>query len=118
MRCTRTRTIWSSRPRAALCGAVRNTKTWTPSVTGCTCGRQPSPAPDASAWIGSTCTTCNATIIQIGLAWQLHRSPLTLPIPGTTSIRHFKENIAAATIALEQDEVDEITSLVPENAED
>ena len=63
-------------------------------------------------------TKYDATIIQIGLAWQLHRSPLTLPIPGTTSIRHLKENLAAASIALEQDEVDEITNLVRENPED
>jgi pyridoxine 4-dehydrogenase len=60
-------------------------------------------------------TKYDSTVMQIGLAWQLHRSPLTLPIPGTTSIRHLKENLAAASICLEQDEVEELTNLVPED---
>lgn len=59
-------------------------------------------------------TKYNATIIQIGLAWQLHRSPLTLPIPGTTSLGHLKENLAAADISLDEEEVAELADLVPE----
>jgi aryl-alcohol dehydrogenase-like predicted oxidoreductase len=35
----------------------------------------------------------------------LHRSPTTLPIPGTTSIAHFEENLAAAAIRLDADEL-------------
>jgi pyridoxine 4-dehydrogenase len=68
----------------------------------------------ATAVLGRLAAKYDATVIQIGLAWQLHRSPLTLPIPGTTSISHLKENLAAANISLEPDEVEEITSLVPE----
>jgi aryl-alcohol dehydrogenase-like predicted oxidoreductase len=45
----------------------------------------------------------------------LHRSPLTLPIPGTTSADHLKENLDAAAIQLAADEVRAITTLVPEN---
>jgi len=37
---------------------------------------------------------------------------VTLPIPGTSSVMHVEENIAAAGIALTPEEVDEITSLV------
>jgi aryl-alcohol dehydrogenase-like predicted oxidoreductase len=41
-----------------------------------------------------------ATPRQIMLAWLLHRSPATLPIPGTLSLEHLKENLAAMNIAL------------------
>ncbi len=41
-----------------------------------------------------------ATMFQIGLAWLLHRSPAVLPIPGTSSLGHLEENVAAASIEL------------------
>ncbi len=53
----------------------------------------------------------NATPAQIALAWQLHRTERALPIPGTTSVEHLRENLAAAHISLSQDEVDAITAL-------
>jgi len=34
------------------------------------------------------------------MAWLLHRSPVILPIPGTSSLAHFEENIGAASIRL------------------
>jgi aryl-alcohol dehydrogenase-like predicted oxidoreductase len=43
---------------------------------------------------------------QIALAWLLHRSPAVLPIPGTLSIDHLRENLAALEIDLSADEVD------------
>ena len=58
----------------------------------------------------------SATPQQIALAWQLHRTRACLPIPGTTSLQHLTENLAAATIALSQDEVDAITGLSPEDS--
>jgi aryl-alcohol dehydrogenase-like predicted oxidoreductase len=43
---------------------------------------------------------------QIALAWLLHRSPAMLPIPGTSSLAHLEENVAAASIRLsEEDQV-------------
>jgi aryl-alcohol dehydrogenase-like predicted oxidoreductase len=45
-----------------------------------------------------------ATPEQIALAWLLRRSPATLPIPGTLSIEHLRENLAAASIELSDDE--------------
>jgi pyridoxine 4-dehydrogenase len=51
-----------------------------------------------------------ATPAQIALAWLLARSPAMLPIPGTSSIEHFEENLAAADIELSPDEVAEIGS--------
>jgi aryl-alcohol dehydrogenase-like predicted oxidoreductase len=52
---------------------------------------------------------------QIALAWQLHHSAVSLPIPGTTSLVHLKENLAALEIRLDPDEVTAITGLVPED---
>ena len=46
-----------------------------------------------------------ATPGQIALAWLLHRSPAILPIPGTSSIAHFDENLAAAAIRLVPDDL-------------
>ena len=42
----------------------------------------------------------HATQRQIALAWLLHRSPVMLPIPGTSSIAHLEENLAAGSIPL------------------
>ncbi|MBA2349894.1 MAG: aldo/keto reductase [Solirubrobacterales bacterium] len=42
---------------------------------------------------------------QVALAWLLHRSEVMLPIPGTGSVEHLRENVAAAELALTDDEV-------------
>jgi pyridoxine 4-dehydrogenase len=42
----------------------------------------------------------NATVSQLSLAWLLQRSPVILPIPGTTSVEHLEENIAASEVKL------------------
>jgi aryl-alcohol dehydrogenase-like predicted oxidoreductase len=47
----------------------------------------------------------DATPSQIALAWLLARSPVMLPIPGTGSVEHLEENLAAAVIELSEDEV-------------
>jgi len=41
-----------------------------------------------------------ATVSQLSLAWLLQRSPVILPIPGTTSVEHLEENIAASDVKL------------------
>jgi pyridoxine 4-dehydrogenase len=46
----------------------------------------------------------NATPAQIALAWLLKRSPTMLPIPGTLSLEHLKQNLAALEIELSDDE--------------
>jgi pyridoxine 4-dehydrogenase len=46
-----------------------------------------------------------ATPAQIALAWLLQRSPVMLPIPGTASIGHLEENVAAARICLSNEEM-------------
>ncbi len=40
------------------------------------------------------------TVGQLSLAWLLHRSPVMLPIPGTTSVEHLEENVAAGAVKL------------------
>jgi len=40
---------------------------------------------------------------QIALAWLLHRSPVMLPIPGTSSVEHLEENTAAAALDLDDE---------------
>jgi aryl-alcohol dehydrogenase-like predicted oxidoreductase len=49
-----------------------------------------------------------ATVSQISLAWLLHRSPVILPIPGTSSVAHLEENMGAANIVLSPEELAEI----------
>jgi aryl-alcohol dehydrogenase-like predicted oxidoreductase len=56
-----------------------------------------------------------ATAQQVALAWQLHRTGEALPIPGTASAQHLRENLDAATIGLTEEEVDAITALAAED---
>jgi len=48
------------------------------------------------------------TVSQLSLAWLLHRSPVILPIPGTSNVKHLEENLKAASVSLTQDEWDEV----------
>ena len=52
-----------------------------------------------------------ATAAQVALAWLLQHSPVTLPIPGTSSITHFDENVEAAKLELEEDELEALDEL-------
>jgi aryl-alcohol dehydrogenase-like predicted oxidoreductase len=54
-----------------------------------------------------------ATPAQIALAWLLHRSPATLPIPGTVVSAHLRENAASATIELSREEMDSLERFRP-----
>ncbi len=54
-----------------------------------------------------------ASPIQIALAWLLRRSPIMLPIPGTSSIEHLEQNVAAASLRLAEEEYEELSG-VPE----
>jgi aryl-alcohol dehydrogenase-like predicted oxidoreductase len=52
-----------------------------------------------------------ASPAQLALAWLLHRSAVMVPIPGTASVAHLEENVAAARIELSADEVQELGAL-------
>ena len=52
-----------------------------------------------------------ATPHQVVLAWLLARSPSILPIPGTGSVPHLEDNVAAASVELSREEVNELTAV-------
>jgi aryl-alcohol dehydrogenase-like predicted oxidoreductase len=45
-----------------------------------------------------------ASVAQLSLAWLLHHSPVVIPIPGTSSVKHLEENMAAAKLHLSPEE--------------
>jgi pyridoxine 4-dehydrogenase len=52
--------------------------------------------------------THGASPTQVALAWLLRRSPIMLPIPGTSSIEHLEQNVAAASLHLTREEYEEL----------
>jgi pyridoxine 4-dehydrogenase len=63
--------------------------------------------PGAQA-LARTAARHGATAAQLSLAWLLHRSPVMMPIPGTSSVVHLEENIAAAQLKLSAEEWAEV----------
>jgi pyridoxine 4-dehydrogenase len=55
--------------------------------------------------IGEIAKKYNASEAQINIAWLLHKSPWLLPIPGTSSLKHFDENMKAADIGLSEEDM-------------
>lgn len=55
----------------------------------------------------------NATPLQVALAWLLKRSPVMLPIPGTSSPQHLAENIAATALELPSVEFERLSAVTP-----
>ncbi len=53
----------------------------------------------------------NATPMQVGLAWLLRRANNILPIPGTSSVAHLEQNVAAAALKLPEDLYEELSAL-------
>ncbi|MFG6192326.1 aldo/keto reductase [Nonomuraea sp. JJY05] len=62
-----------------------------------------SPVDDVAKAVG-------ATPAQVSLAWLLARSPVMMPIPGTSSVAHLEENLAASTVELSAEQVSELTA--------
>jgi pyridoxine 4-dehydrogenase len=48
--------------------------------------------------------THGVSIAQLSIAWLLQRSPVMLPIPGTSSVAHLEENVASANLQLSAEE--------------
>jgi len=61
--------------------------------------------------IGRIAAQWKATPSQVALAWLLARSPVMLPIPGTSKVKHLEENVAAVEIKLDADKMKELDSL-------
>jgi pyridoxine 4-dehydrogenase len=53
----------------------------------------------------------NATPLQVALAWLLKRAKIILPIPGTSSVAHLEENVAASGLELSQTAYDELSAV-------
>jgi aryl-alcohol dehydrogenase-like predicted oxidoreductase len=77
---------------------------WFPLATG-ELSREDGPLADAAA-------RHDATPSQLALAWLLRRSPVMLPIPGTSSVDHLESNTAAASIELTDAEFEKLTAAV------
>jgi aryl-alcohol dehydrogenase-like predicted oxidoreductase len=53
----------------------------------------------------------NVSVVQLALAWLLQKSPVILPIPGTSSLAHLEENMAATKLQLTQEDWKRIEDL-------
>lgn len=67
--------------------------------------------PLQSSTLSDVAARLHATPMQIALAWLLHRAPNILLIPGTSTLVHLRENLAAASLALPPDAIDELNTI-------
>ena len=63
--------------------------------------------------IGRVADAHGASDVQVALAWLLARAPAMLPIPGTSSVEHLEENVAAAGLRLSEEEFTELSAAGP-----
>ena len=61
--------------------------------------------------LNATAKAHGVSVFQVALAWLLERSPVMLPIPGTSSLAHLEENVAAARLKLAPEEWEAINAL-------
>jgi pyridoxine 4-dehydrogenase len=64
--------------------------------------------PLQSSALDRVAASIQATPMQVALAWLLQRAPNILLIPGTSSIKHLHENLAAATLQLPPETIDDL----------
>jgi pyridoxine 4-dehydrogenase len=74
---------------------------WFPMGAGRIAAGDPAAADATPGPVERVAGQLGVTASQVCLAWLLHRSPAVLPIPGTSSVAHLEENVAAATISLD-----------------
>jgi aryl-alcohol dehydrogenase-like predicted oxidoreductase len=73
---------------------------WFPLAAGRVSGSESPISRIAAQW--------NATPSQVALAWLLARSPVMLPIPGTSKVKHLEENVAAAALKVDAKRMQEL----------
>jgi aryl-alcohol dehydrogenase-like predicted oxidoreductase len=73
-------------------------------------------APLQSRTLSEVAKVLDATPMQVALAWLLHRAPNILLIPGTSSLSHLKENLAAAELKLPSDALARLDGIAKETA--
>jgi aryl-alcohol dehydrogenase-like predicted oxidoreductase len=81
---------------------------WMPLARGTLAGR--------GSGLRRIAATHTATPGQVALAWLLQRSPVTVPIPGTSSVSHLEENLGALDVRLSEDELDALERYRPARA--
>ena len=67
--------------------------------------------PLQSSTLSEVASVLSATPMQVALAWLLHRSPNILLIPGTSSVTHLRENLAAGRLTLSQPTLGELNGI-------
>ena len=72
--------------------------------------------PLQSSTLSDVAAALGATPMQVALAWLLQRAPNILLIPGTSSVAHLRENLAAAEIALSDDVIKELDGVATKAA--
>ncbi|MFC0410186.1 aldo/keto reductase family oxidoreductase [Roseomonas elaeocarpi] len=70
-------------------------------------------SPLQSDTLSAVAARLGATPMQVALAWLLRRAPNILLIPGTSSVAHLRENLAAATLALPDEVMAELDGIAP-----
>src|SRR6185437_302571 len=73
--------------------------------------------PLQSSILSSVADRLGVTPMQVALAWLLHRAPNILLIPGTSSLAHLRENLAAAELKLSSRDLDELNGIAANTAE-
>ena len=68
-------------------------------------------SPLQSSKLNDVAASLNVTLMQVALAWLLHRSPNMLLIPGTSSVQHLRENLKAATLELPEEALATLNSI-------
>lgn len=68
------------------------------------------PSTRSSGPVAAVAAELGATPAQVALAWLLRRSPVVLPIPGTSSCRHLEENLGALTLSLSDQDYERLES--------
>ncbi|NPT53202.1 aldo/keto reductase family oxidoreductase [Paraburkholderia elongata] len=68
--------------------------------------------PLQSATLSEVASSLDATPMQVALAWLLQRSPNILLIPGTSSLKHLRENLAAGSLALPADVLEQLDGTI------
>ena len=77
----------------------------------CPSSRSAASRPLQSSALTEVAARLGATPMQVALAWLLQRSPNILLIPGTSSLAHLEENLAAANLALSEETVAELNAI-------
>jgi pyridoxine 4-dehydrogenase len=73
-------------------------------------------AKEAHEAIKKVADSVHATPLQVALAWLLKRSKVIVPIPGTSSVKHLEENVAAANLELSQEAYDQLAAVTHQPA--